>query len=115
MSPHRLSALLVVALAMAAPASALAADTAPPRIIHTAPATAPSYISFQGAVFAVGAAVTDTSAVDTTVLGTVLSAFASATDTPASAAVFKSPAADESIVVRTPQGLQSFAPVVRSK
>lgn len=78
------------------------------------PATAPSYISFQGAVFAVGAAVTDTSAVDTTVLGTVLSAFASATDTPASAAVFKSPAADESIVVRTPQGLQSFAPVVRS-
>ena len=79
-----------------------------------APATAPSYISFQGAVFAVGAAVTDTSAVNTAVLGTVLSAFASPTDTPASAAVFKSPAADESIVVRTPQGLQSFAPVVRS-
>jgi len=42
MSLHRLVSLLALSLVAAAPASALAADTTPPKIIHTAPATAPS-------------------------------------------------------------------------
>ena len=76
-------------------------------------AAAPSYVSYSGAVYIAGATVTGTSTIGDSV-GTLVSAFASPTDTPVTASVFRAPASsDGSIAVRTPEGLRLFVPVVR--
>jgi hypothetical protein len=84
---------------------------APVTPTNPAPATAPDYVDYKGLVYAPGALLADSSSATPTI-GTVTTAFASA-GAPAKADVYKSPLTDGSIVVKGPDGIRVYTPVVR--
>ena len=75
------------------------------------PASAPDYVVYKDFVYTPGALLAD-SASATPTIGTLLTAFA-APGAAQSVTVYRSPLTDGSIVVRGPDGLRLFTPVIR--
>jgi hypothetical protein len=86
-------------------APSVTAQTPPP-----APVQAPDYVLFKDFVYAPGALLADAGSATPTI-GTLTTAFASGG--PQTATVYRSPLTDGSIVVKGPDGLRVYAPVVR--
>jgi hypothetical protein len=77
---------------------------------QTAPAQAPDYVLFRDYVYAPGALLADAGSATPTI-GSLTTAFA--TGGSVTATVYRSPLTDGSIVVKGPDGLRVYAPVVR--
>lgn len=76
-----------------------------------APARAPDYLLYNGYVYSPGALLADANSATPTI-GTLSTAFASA-GAPQNVPVYRSPLTDGSIVVKGPDGLRLFTPVIR--
>jgi hypothetical protein len=91
--------------------AAATATTSAPAQTTPAATHAPDYVLYNGFVYTPGALLADASSATPTI-GTLATAFASG-GTPQSATVYRSPLSDGSIVVRGPDGLRLYSPVVR--
>jgi hypothetical protein len=83
----------------------------PAEVVQPAPATAPDYVLYKDYVYSPGALLADANSATPTI-GTLSTAFASQGGA-LPVTVYRSPLTDGSVVVKGPDGLRLFSPVIR--